>query len=201
MSTASWTIDRETAEIIMPSGRESFDMDRAWPRNGAMYSANQYDWCHVFDGGIECAKCGILRAKEAEGEEYDLRKVPTGDGGWGLEFCTYEFTELMHCDCGETLGGWEEDCSDCGELCSTYDDAELHLFGYIGEMEMMGFTMFEIVFSTDDTPPADVYDSVRPICGPCLDQGYTYDHFKDVTSHPYGDTPAWKIERINEESE
>lgn len=200
MSTASWTIDRETAEIIMPSGRDSFDMDRAWPRNGALWSANSYEWCHPFDGGIECAKCGIERAKEAEGEEYDLRKVPTGDGGWGLEFCTYEFTEMMHCDCGVTLGGWEDVCSICDELCSTYDDAKLHLFGYIGDMEFMGGHLYKFVATADDMPPDDIIESLDPICVPCLDHKYEYDHFKDAIASPIYDGLAWKIERIDEES-
>lgn len=194
MSTASWTIDRETAEIIMPdvNDRNSLNLDNAWPRNGGLWSANSYEWCHVYDGGIDCVYCGIESLIDGIGKYGDIVEGP-------LEFATYEFTELHHCDCGVTLGGWEENCSDCGELCSTYDNAGLHLFGYIGDMELMGFTMFEIVFSTDDIPPADVYDSVRPICVPCLDQGYTYDHFKDVTSHPYGDTPAWKITPKGEE--
>lgn len=186
MSTASWTIDRETAEIIMPdvNDRSSLNLDNAWPRNGGLWSANSYEWCHVYDGGIDCVYCGIESLIDGIGKYGDIVEGP-------LEFATYEFTELYHCDCGVTLGGWEENCSDCGEWCSTYDNAGLHLFGYIGEAEGL-----EIVFSADDIP---VHDTVRPICGPCLDQGYAYSFLSDVVSNPYGDTPAWKIERIEEE--
>ena len=196
MSTASWTIDRETAEIIMPdvNDRSSLNLDNAWPRNGGLWSAKSYEWCHVYDGGIDCVHCGIeslIKGVDKYGEKVE----------GPLEFATYEFTEMWHCDCGVTLGGWEEDCAICGETCSTYDDAGLHLFGYIGDMEFMGGHLYKFVAMADDMPPDDIIESLDPICGPCLDHEYEYDHFKDAIASPIYDGIAWKIERIDEENE
>lgn len=193
MSTATWKISRETAEIIMPGGRDSIDLDRAWPANWALNSANQYEWCHVYDGGIECVACGLEAVLEG-GEEYEWRKVTweTSDGETheGLEFATYEFSELVYCECGEVLGGWVDQCQfnddkvDHG-LCDNYSNREnpkpdTVLYGYIVEGDIGN----EAVWFPDDMPGDD--DNSRAICQECFGRLYTLGEYVDKPSSIIG---------------
>lgn len=104
MSTATWTIDHEDAELISSPRDESmyWNLNRAWPSNWLIGNANQYEWA-AFDeeGIIICWRCAVKNVL---------------DGIWEkVELFTYEDTEEVLCDQCDAiwLGGFAVDCECC----------------------------------------------------------------------------------------
>lgn len=107
MSTATWKINKERADIIMGDGADDdFDLNRAWQWNWLLAKATQYEWAAFTPEEYEgyentlCEKCAVRWVSEGKVEE--------------IELFTYELTEIMYCDsCGTDLGGWDIECAKC----------------------------------------------------------------------------------------
>lgn len=108
MSTATWTIDKDAAELIAREEEpKRWNLDRAWVSNWALASANQYDWAAFDDdenpSEIICWRCAIKQVIDGEREKAGL--------------FTYEEQEEVLCSvCNEIwVGGTTVECECCGE--------------------------------------------------------------------------------------
>ena len=148
MSTATWKIDKELAEIIMGDGVSTFfDLDRGWQWNWLLAKASQYEWAaftpddYTGYGDILCAKCAVKMVAEGKFDE--------------IELFTYELSDIMGCDvCYEELGGWDCECRKCGKW-------ELVTKGC-----MVVDAEKRMLFTTPQEYPGD---DVEWLCGDCVE--------------------------------